>query len=88
MKAVPIRDQVVIDRSGYENHESVIGRVVAIGPNVPDDVKRPEDDKDHAVDVGDLVLASKYSGQEISVDGKRLLVVSFESILVRLETDA
>jgi len=54
------------------------GNILAIGPG-----DRDEDGKRIAMDVavGDKVLYAKYSGTEIKVDGKKLLILRESDIL-------
>jgi len=49
------------------------GKVVAVGPGLKDEKME--------VKVGDLVLYGKYSGTEISVDGKDYLIMKQSDIL-------
>ena len=54
------------------------GMILAIGPGA-----RDEDGKRIAMDVavGDKVLYAKYSGTEVKLDGKKLLILREEDIL-------
>lgn len=58
------------------------GTILAIGPGDRDD-----DGKRIALDVkeGDVVLYAKYSGTEIKVDGKKLLILRESDILAIIE---
>ncbi len=58
------------------------GTVVAAGPG-----DRDEDGKRIAMDVevGDVVLFAKYSGTEIKVDGKKLLILRESDLLAIVE---
>jgi chaperonin GroES len=58
------------------------GTILAIGPG-----DRDEDGDRIALDVkvGDVVLYAKYSGTEIKVDGKKLLILRESDILAILE---
>jgi chaperonin GroES len=57
------------------------GSVLAVGPGDRDDEgKRIQMD----VKVGDLVLFAKYSGTEIKLDGKKLLILRESDILAIL----
>jgi chaperonin GroES len=58
------------------------GTVLALGPGDRDD------DGDYIpmdVKVGDMVLYAKYSGTEIKVDGKKLLILRESDILAIVE---
>jgi len=57
------------------------GTILAVGPGDRDD-----DGKRIALDVkvGDIVLYAKYSGTEIKVDGKKLLILRESDILAIL----
>ncbi len=58
------------------------GTILAVGPGDRDD-----DGKRIALDVkeGDVVLYAKYSGTEIKVDGKKLLILRESDILAIIE---
>jgi len=58
------------------------GNVLAIGPG-----DRDEDGKRIAMDVavGDKVLFAKYSGTEIKMDGKKLLILRESDLLAILD---
>jgi len=58
------------------------GTILAIGPGDRDD-----EGKRIALDVkeGDVVLYAKYSGTEIKVDGKKLLILRESDILAIIE---
>lgn len=58
------------------------GRVLAAGPGDRDDkgVRIPMD-----VKVGDKVIFAKYSGSEIKMDGKKLLIMRESDILAIVE---
>jgi chaperonin GroES len=59
------------------------GTVLAIGPG-----DRDEDGKHIPMDVkkGDVVLFAKYSGTEIKVDGKKLLILRESDLLAIVES--
>jgi chaperonin GroES len=95
MKLKPLQDRVVIERlTGEERTKGGLiipdtakekpaqGKVIAVGPG-----KRDEDGKLVALDVkvGDTVLFSKYSGNEIKIDGKDHLILREDEILGVLE---
>jgi chaperonin GroES len=58
------------------------GKILAAGPG-----DRDEDGKRIAMDVkvGDRVLYAKYSGTEVKVDGKKLLILRESDILAIVE---
>jgi len=58
------------------------GKILAAGPG-----DRDEDGKRIAMDVsvGDRVLYAKYSGTEVKVDGKKLLILKENDILAIVE---
>ena len=58
------------------------GKILAAGPG-----ERDEDGKHIAMDVkvGDRVLYAKYSGTEVKVDGKKLLILKENDILAIVE---
>ena len=59
-----------------------IGKVLAVGPG-----PRDEDGKRIAMDVnvGDRVLYAKYSGTEVKIDGKKMLILRESDILAIVE---
>jgi chaperonin GroES len=59
------------------------GKILAAGPG-----DRDEDGKRIALDVsvGDRVLYAKYSGTEVKVDGKKLLILRESDILAIVES--
>jgi chaperonin GroES len=58
------------------------GKILSIGPGA-----RDEAGKRIAMDVkaGDVVLFAKYSGTEVKVDGKKLLIIKEADILAVIE---
>jgi chaperonin GroES len=89
----PLHDRVIIERieerttaSGIVIPETAgdkpqLGKIVAAGPGKYDNgtLRKPD------VKVGDRVLFGKYSGTEVKVDGKDLLVMREEDIIGVLE---
>jgi chaperonin GroES len=91
MKFRPLHDRVVIEALEQEDRSSggiiipdtakekpMQGKVVAVGPGA-----RGDDGVLHKPDVkkGDRVLYGKWSGTEVKVDGKDLLIVRESDIL-------
>ena len=64
------------------NEKPQEGKILAAGPG-----ERDEDGKRIAMDVkvGDRVLYAKYSGTEVKVDGKKLLILKENDILAIVE---
>jgi chaperonin GroES len=59
------------------------GKVLAVGPGDRDDAgKRVAMD----VSVGDKVLFAKYSGTEVKIDGKKLLILRESDVLAIIES--
>ena len=59
------------------------GKVLAVGPGERDDAgKRVAMD----VSVGDKVLFAKYSGTEVKIDGKKLLILRESDVLAVIES--
>ena len=54
------------------------GKVIAISKDVEEDENLP-------INVGDIVVFAKYSGTEISLDGKEYLVLNTDDILGKIE---
>ncbi len=95
MKVRPLQDRVLVERlDGEEKTAGGIiipdsakekpqeGRVVAAGPGkVGDDGKRQA----MGVKPGDRILFSKYSGNEVVLDGEEHLIMREEDILAVLE---
>jgi len=91
MKIRPLHDRVIVEPLGAEQKTTggiIIpdtaqekpqeGKVVAAGPGA-----RGEDGKLHALDVkkGDRVLYGKWTGTEVKVEGKDLLIMKESDIL-------
>ena len=98
MKFRPLHDRVVIRRlEGEEKTKGGIiipdtvkekpqeGEVIAIGPGA-----RDESGKLVPLDVkkGDKVLFGKWSGSEVKIDGKELLIMKESDVMGVLETPA
>lgn len=64
-----------------EKERSEKGKVIAVGPG-----KRGQDGKRMPLDIkkGDVVLFTKYSPNEIKVDGKEYLVIREDDVLAVL----
>jgi len=54
------------------------GKVIAISKEVEEDENMP-------INVGDVVVFAKYSGTEITFDGKEYLVLNTDDILGKVE---
>ena len=95
MKLKPLYDRVVVKKAEMEQktaggiilpdtakEESQIGDVIAAGEGklLENGEIRPL-----KVKVGDKVLYSKYAGNEIEIDGEKLLVIREEDILAIVE---
>jgi chaperonin GroES len=87
----PLHDRLLVKRleAGDEKHGSIIipdsakekpqeGKVIAAGNG-----RMTEDGKKIALDVktGDRILFGKYSGSEVTLDGKEYLVMKEEDVL-------
>ncbi|MFZ4809587.1 MAG: co-chaperone GroES [Hyphomicrobiaceae bacterium] len=96
MKFRPLHDRVVVRRIQAEQKSAggiIIpdtaqekpqqGEVVAVGPGARDEQGRlvPLD-----VKVGDTVLFGKWSGTEVKIDGKELLIMKESDLMGVLET--
>ncbi len=96
MKFRPLHDRVVVRRIQAEQKSAggiIIpdtaqekpqqGEVVAVGPGARDEQGRlvPPD-----VKVGDTVLFGKWSGTEVKIDGKELLIMKESDLMGVLET--
>jgi chaperonin GroES len=86
----PINDRVVIEPAAAEEtskggiilpenakEKPQRGTVVAVGPG--------KEDNKMTVVVGDIVMYGKYAGQEISHEGKDLMIMREDDILVILD---
>ena len=95
MKFRPLHDRVVVKRADNEaksaggiiipetaGEKPQQGEVVAIGPGARDESGKltPLD-----VKVGDTVLFGKWSGTEVKIDGKDLLIMKESDIMGVLE---
>ncbi len=58
------------DSAGEMQHK---GKVIAVG-----------DDKDMPVEKGDIVLYEPMGSDEISVDGEKMILIKFDSILAKV----
>ena len=54
------------------------GKVVAISKEVEEDENLP-------INVGDIVVFAKYSGTDITIDGKEYLVLNTDDVLGKIE---
>ena len=90
MKIKPLADRVVIKLveeeetskgglilTGSAKEKPQVAEVIAVGPGGNVDGK----DVEMIVKVGDKVLASKYSGTEVKIDGEELIIVRQGDIL-------
>ena len=95
MKLKPLYDRVVVKKVEMEQktaggiilpdtakEESQIGDVIAVGEGklLENGEIRPL-----KVKVGDKVLYSKYAGNEVEIDGEKLLIIREEDILAIVE---
>ncbi len=69
---------IVLPSSAQEAPQ--FAKVVAVGAEITDDEKKKDE-----VKVGDKVIYSKYSGTEVKIDGKELILVKFADVLAVLE---
>src|ERR1700746_2085647 len=98
MKFRPLHDRVVVKRIDAEEKSAggiIIpdtakekpsqGEVVAVGPGGRDEAGKliPID-----IEVGDTVLFGKWSGTEVKIDGKELLIMKESDILGVIENAA
>lgn len=94
MKVKPLSDRVVVKPLEAEEktasgivipdtakEKPAQGEVVAVGSGKVDDGKRVPLE----VKVGDKVLYSKYSPQEVKIDNEKLLILSESDILAVIE---
>jgi len=90
MKLKPLGDRVLVEQSKAEEktaggilipdtakEKPQQGKVVAVGTGKIIDGKKVDLD----VKVGDLVLFSKYGGDEIKIDGRELKILKEDDIL-------
>lgn len=95
MKIRPLHDRVVVRRMEEERatpggiiipdsatEKPMRGEVIAIGTGKPLD---NGDLRALAVKVGDIVLFGKYSGTEVKIDGKELVVMREDDIMGVIE---
>lgn len=89
MNLKPLGDRLVIKKIEEENktasgivlpssakEESNIAEIIAIGRDILDDDKKKDE-----LAVGDKVIFSKYAGNEIEVDGEKVVVVKYSDLL-------
>lgn len=81
----PVREEKkkggIILPDTVEKERAEKGKVIAVGPG-----KRDKDGKHFPVDVkkGDIVLFTKYSPNEVKVDGKEYLLIREDDVLAVL----
>ena len=95
MKITPLFDRIVVEPNISVKEQSsgslivpesaqdkpLLGKVIAIGNG-----KMADDESvTMQIEVGDLVLYSKYSGSEFKVDGKELTIIRQSDILAVVE---
>jgi len=95
MKFRPLHDRVVVRRVEEDTktaggiiipdtaqEKPMQGEIIAVGPGARDEAGKlqPLD-----VKVGDLVLFGKWSGTEVKIDGKELLIMKESDIMGVLE---
>jgi len=93
MKVKPLADRVVVEALEAESKSAggiIIpdnakekpqqGKVIAVGPGKVEDGKKIEME----VKAGDIILYGKYSGSEITVDGKEYLIMRESDILAKM----
>lgn len=94
MKVRPLQDRILVERIEEEVKKGNIiipdtakekpqhGKVIAVGPGRIDETGKriPMDIKKD-----DLILFGKYSGNEIKVDDKELLIMREEDVLAVIE---
>ncbi|KRQ87652.1 10 kDa chaperonin [Caloramator mitchellensis] len=91
MKLKPLGDRVVIKKieaeettksgivlPGSAKEKPQMAEVVAIGPDVNRDDKT-------VLNVGDKVIFSKYSGNEVKLDGEEFTILNLSDILAVIE---
>jgi chaperonin GroES len=95
MKIRPLHDRVVVRRMEEERttaggivipdsatEKPMRGEIIAIGAGKPLD---NGDVRALAVKIGDVVMFGKYSGTEVKVDGKELVVMREDDIMGVIE---
>jgi len=93
-KIQPLSDHILVEPIKEENKKGGIilpdtlekersekGKVIAVGPG-----KRDKDGKYIPIDIkkGDVVLFTKYSPNEIKVDGKEYLIIREDDVLAKI----
>jgi len=94
MKIRPLHDRVIVKRIEEDQktkggiiipdtakEKPAQGEVMAVGPGKTKDGKKVP----MSVKIGDKVLYSKYSPQEVKVDGQEYLIISEEDILAVIQ---
>lgn len=61
---------------GFSQKETLIGEVFAVGTGV--------DNEEMEVQIGDTVIFNKYSGEEITINGKDYLIMFQHDIFTKL----
>ena len=94
MKLNPLADRVVLKSAeveettksgiiltGSAKEKPVVSEVIAVGPGGVVDGKEVK----MYVSVGDKVIASKYAGTQVKIDGEEYTIVNQSDILATLE---
>ncbi|MCS7258178.1 MAG: co-chaperone GroES [candidate division WOR-3 bacterium] len=96
MKLKPLADRIVVERIEEEMKKGSIiipdtakekpqyGKVIAVGPGRLDDKgnRIPME-----VKKGDLIIFSKYSGNEVKIDDKEYLIMREDDVLAIVEKE-
>ncbi len=89
MNIKPLDDRVLIEL--IEEEEEKVGNII-----IPDTAKEKprmgkvvavgtDEDLQEKIKVGDQIIFSKYSGDEVKLDGKEYLIVQRSDILAKVE---
>jgi chaperonin GroES len=98
MRAVPVGNRLLVERVAEEEttasgllvlpensrERPMEGLVVAVGLGAR---KRNGERQPMDVQVGDRILFGKYSGTDIKIDNRTLLILVEEEVLVKLEVE-
>ena len=95
MKLKPLQDRVVVKQQDAETktasgiflpdtakEKPTRGKVMSVGPGKLDDKGRP---MELGVRVGDTIIYGKYSGNDVEVDGQKLVILRESEIFGVLE---
>lgn len=75
-----MRGGIMIPDSAKKKSETMVVRAVGPGKTMADGKLSPM-----VVKAGDVILANKYAGQEVEIDGEEYLILRLEDVVARID---